>query len=184
MTKVILSALVLLLAAENAAGVPVGFPGLDDRRLTGMSIADLAAALHESPAAPRLGGWAGFHDEGFAVPSERSATPPIPASGFATLVTVNRLEFVERTGIEGELPVDAGMELVAPGGTRPWAALRAASGPDRVQGHRDEFAVLGSTQVEVIRSMRTPGRQERERKFWSQPRPLRGAQVWLARKQP
>jgi hypothetical protein len=111
---------------------------------------------------------------------EGAPSVAVPVSAFLSLTPVNHVAAV---AMRGALRF-AGMREATPGGRIESAAvLRAGAGADFVRWHPEPVAVVSSSAVEWARPQRVYWRQARQG-FWPHQRPLRGAQVWLRRKQP
>lgn len=163
MARVILIATLSLLAATQAAGGPLTSGGLAHEWTT------LAPELAVLAAEP-----------GFPIFSASVASDRVLAPALVSLVFVNRLDRVE---------VDSGGHLrLAGAACEPDAAWSAVTGrwPVRppVEERWHEIAALNDTSTQAVRPSRTPGRVAPARRIWPPGRPLRKAQVWLARKQP
>ncbi len=167
MTKVILIAMLAVLAAVPAAGWPEA----------------LWPAHKCSAPAPELldsvGGDAGGYVTNFAAGLTRPSITSLPAQVVGGLVSINRLDALE-------FPIRPTSPLAEWAAQDEDAVLRTApldtASPD--EWHGDRAAVLTSASVEVSRRQRLQGRSGRDRKLWPGRRPRLGAQVWLARRQP
>jgi hypothetical protein len=167
MTKVILIAVVSLLAVVRTAGGP---------RLAAAT--DYGWATLTPEITVSVGGGVAVQEfkPFFPEPAHNHAT----ASTFASLVSVNRLDSVERP-LGGQLAL-ALAEREAEASWRPAENL----GPDSGQTSEwrwDRVAVL-NTAATALAQRRPQWRHARGRKSWPLRRPSHGAQVWLTRKQP
>lgn len=169
MAKVILIAMLSLLAAVHAAGWVLLPTATDHER----------AALTPGVAL--------VVDGGFAVQDFKPSFPDstrdcAPAPAFASLVSVNRLDSVERPR--------GGQLTLARAEREAEASLSAVAelGPDTVQTNPewrwDRVAALNTAASGVAQQRRPQWRHARVRNFWPLRRPFHGVQVWLTRKQP
>ena len=169
MAKVILIAMLSLLAVVHAAG-RVWLPTATDHERATLT-PGVALAVDGGPAA-----------QNFKPLFPESTHDRAPAPDFASLVSVNRLDSVER-------PFD-GQWTLAPAEREAGASLSAVDelGPDRVQRDSEwpwgRVAALNTAASGVAQLRRPQWRHKHERRFWPLRQPSHGAQVWLTRKQP
>lgn len=169
MAKVILIAMLSLLAVVHAAGW-ASLPAATDH---GRATLTPGVAL-------AVGGGFAVQDFMPLYPGsthDRALTP-----AFASLVSVNRLDLVERPF--------GGQSTLAPADRQTGPSLSAEDelGPDTVQRdfewRWDRVAALNTGANAVVQSRRPRWRHAHGRKVWPLPGLFRGAQVWLTRKQP
>lgn len=167
MAKVILSAMLSLLAVVQAAGWALLPAATDHEQATltpGVALA--------------VGG--GFAAQDFKPLFPDSAHDHALTPAFASLVSANRLDSVERPF--------GGQWTLAP--SEREASLSAVDelGPDPIQRDSerrwDRVAALNTAASGIAQPRRPQWRHTRGRKFWPLRRPSHGAQVWLTRKQP
>ena len=169
MTKVILIAVLSLLTVVRAAGGP---------RLA--ATADYGWTTLPSGVTVALGG--GFTVQEFKPFFPASAHDHATATAFASLVSVNRLDSVERS-LGGQLAFavaerEAGASWGAAIGHGP------NTGRADFEWRWDRVAVLNTAASMVAQPRRLQWPHARGRKFWPLRRLSHGAQVWLTRRQP
>jgi len=103
------------------------------------------------------------------------------APAFASLVSVNRLDSVERP-LGGQLAL-ALAELEAGASWGAAACLGPNTGRADFEWRWDRVAVLNTVASAVAQPRRPQWRHARGRKSWPRRRLSHGAQVWLTRKQ-
>jgi hypothetical protein len=169
MAKVILIAMLSLLAVVHAAGWVLLPTATDHERAT----------LTPGVALAVGGGLAG---QDFKPLFPDSAHDHALKPTFASLVSVNRLDSVERPR-GGQLAL-AQSEREAEASWRAAWTLGANTGQQEFERRWDRVAVLNTAASTVVQPRRAQWRNAHGRKFWPLRRPIHGAQVWLTRKQP
>lgn len=164
MAKVILIAAVALLAMARSPSVALPTWEFDGRQMRGWSttLATFPRGASELVAARASAGL--------------DVAVAAPAPALVSLVSVNRVD--STTGFIGDARLIRRREVGDPGAIRQGHP----SDPGAAAGKR--VAVIHDTSMALQRPQRIRWRAARERRLWLVQRPLRGAQVWLTRKQP
>jgi hypothetical protein len=170
MVKVILIAMLSLLAVVNAAGWALLPAATDHERATltpGVALA--------------VGG--GFAAQDFKPLFPDSAHGHALTPTFASLVSINRLVVSVEQPLGGQGPF-AGAPREAEASWCTAGNLGRDTGHADFEWRWDRVAVLNTAASAVAQPRRPQWGHARGRKFWPLRRPSYGAQVWLTRKQP